>query len=92
VDNCTLTNPNTVSLLAIKIFPNPTKNNITVQIPDNIILQNILLYNTTGQKIDAYFDTINSKLDISKLSSGIYFIEIMTDFGVEIVKIQKLNE
>ncbi|MES2588420.1 MAG: zinc-dependent metalloprotease [Bacteroidota bacterium] len=57
------------------IFPNPSKNIITIQLPNNIVSGNLQIFNLTGERI---FDTdiINSttEINISQFSKGIYTI------------------
>lgn len=59
------------------IYPNPAKNYITVQ---GIESTDISIYNSTGilvKKVDK--EDINSRIDISNLGPGIYYISIVTD-------------
>uniref|UniRef100_UPI00404A1C3B T9SS type A sorting domain-containing protein n=1 Tax=Flavobacterium sp. TaxID=239 RepID=UPI00404A1C3B len=91
VDNCTLSNPNPVSLSDIKFYPNPTQNILFLQLPESLVLKNINVYNATGQILNPNYDSITSKLDLSNLSAGLYFIEVETNQGSEVFQIEKIN-
>lgn len=70
------------SLQSIKLYPNPTSGNLTIAMPDTTILPNqFVIYNTLGQVIAIQKISTESDLtfDTSSISSGVYFIKIMTD-------------
>ena len=59
------------------IFPNPTKNEINFQKP---ISGELIISNIMGQKLYSYqIDNSIKKIDISKLASGLYLIQLKTD-------------
>ena len=66
----------------IEIYPNPTNNKITVMGNQNE-LEDIIIYNTLGQDVTLLTQQIeNNKIkvviDLTKLSSGIYYIKTKT--------------
>ncbi len=63
---------------AIKIFPNPTANELNIQIPSSIDLKNVTIYNTIGQKI---MESNSGTLFVTSLSNGIYNVSIETSEG-----------
>ena len=77
--------------LAIKLWPNPTQGRIHIE--SESFINSINIYNVLGQKADVSLDntsTANGQMiDISSLSSGIYFIEIQSGKQREIKKIIK---
>lgn len=81
---------NTKSDEAIKLFPNPVKNQLTVTSSDEI--NTIIIRDLSGAKID--FKQINDTektLDLGGFSSGIYFITVIHQNGnIETDKIIKL--
>jgi len=85
----TLTAPlgvNTVSAgsAAIRVYPNPTKTSITVKSESELGL--ITLYNLLGEMVyNEKTDKNESQLDMSSLSSGIYFLRCNNSFA-KIVK------
>lgn len=64
----------------IKVYPNPVKDNVTIEAASGI--QSVQIYNTTGQmvisqKTDSKIVTLNT----SSLRTGIYFVKVMTENG-----------
>jgi hypothetical protein len=60
------------------LYPNPTKDQFTIELSDNIQLEKVNIYNNLGQFIYASEKSI---INTSKLSSGIYYVEIETNKG-----------
>lgn len=74
---------------SITIFPNPTKNNIQITADKTII--NITLYDMQGRiLVSEKHNHKEVNLDISNQASGVYFIQINTEKGVNTEKIIKL--
>ena len=65
-------------LSQFKIYPNPTKESLTIGLKQGLELQNINLYNNLGQFIST---SKTLKVDTSNLTSGVYFLEIETNKG-----------
>lgn len=73
----------------INLYPNPTNNIINLVLPKSNSVISIHIFNANGimlmnQNQDANF------IDISELSSGLYFIKIKTELGVITRKIIKM--
>lgn len=65
---------NTVTANAqVQIFPNPASSLLTIKVTD-IRPELISVYDVDGQKVDE--EKFNTQLDISKLSPGLYLIEV----------------
>lgn len=63
------------SLQHIHIYPNPANDFIIVEVQDNITIESVLLRSTDG--IEVYRNNIDvSKIDISPLTPGMYFLSI----------------
>ena len=62
----------------ISLFPNPVNDILTIQISKNITFKGATLYNTLGKEM---FTTTNKEIDLSKLSTGVYFIKVFTNSG-----------
>ena len=76
----------------LKIFPNPVKDKIQIQIIGEIKqIDKIEIYNLYGE-INSVWDTIveNKSLDISTLPTGIYFIKVYTPNQQFVKKFVKL--
>lgn len=75
---------NTLDLKGIKIFPNPTSAMLEVSLPEGIELKRINIFNNLGQFINS---TEKEIVNISDLSTGPYYIEIITKNGKATKKI-----
>ena len=74
----------------IKIYPNPTKNQITINIPQNKEITHIKLFNTAGITIKTiHTSNINEVLNLNNLSSGLYFLKINSKNYIETFKVVK---
>ena len=63
---------------AISIFPNPATDILTIEVPTNISLQKVILYNALGQKA---LETNQNKINVSGLSAGMYVVTFETSEG-----------
>jgi len=61
-------------LLSLSVFPNPAKDNISIETPNNVTVQSVSIINVAGKRISTSIS--NNNIDVSTLSSGIYFLEI----------------
>lgn len=71
----------------IAVYPNPVKDELHVQLPSNITLEKVIVFNSLGQKI-----LESTTLDFSTLtlSSGIHYLQIVTSEGTFNKKIIKI--
>ena len=70
------------------IFPNPTKDLLTIQNQIDFDIDGVVLYDTLGRKVMEYSEATES-IDVSNLTAGIYFIHITTDRGIVTKKVIK---
>lgn len=66
------------SIFHFKIFPNPTKDQFTIELENPLELQKINIYNKLGQTVLTTKETV---IDTSKLASGLYTVEIEVTKG-----------
>ena len=78
-NTATLANENFDINKAISFYPVPSENELTIQLPNNVILFKVEIYNNLGQLLATDFKNV---LDISRLSSGAHFLKIETSEGV----------
>jgi len=76
---------NEYAINKIKLFPNPTKNLITIQ--GNTNISEASIYNIQGQKIDIKIK--NNQINLINQASGVYFLQLKTDNGLITKKIIK---
>lgn len=85
--NCLGTNTFTNLNKSIKLYPNPTKNNLTIDLPKNIDIKiaSINIVNLLGQTVfeNKYQKNQSSilSIDVNQLQNGIYIISLQTNFG-----------
>jgi len=67
-------NPNRKNAI-IKLFPNPVEHILTIELPQTLIEEHILIYDLKGLSVSkANITDINNKIDVSKLNSGFYVV------------------
>jgi Secretion system C-terminal sorting domain len=71
----TLTPTTELSTLAFNIYPNPTNQVLNIEIPQNTEGPSIEIFNAMGNVV---LKTKQLNVDVSALSSGIYFVQIKT--------------
>ena len=62
----------------LNIYPNPASKQIFIRI-ENITSQSIAIYDADGRMI--YTMPFKAEIDISQLSSGVYFVEVKSNEG-----------
>lgn len=72
----------------ITIYPNPAKNIVSFEKIEN--LKEITLVDITGKRLENYsIDYLNNTINVSSLTTGVYFIRFKTDTGILSKKIIK---
>lgn len=81
--NCLGTNTSAYLEKFIKLYPNPTKDILNVQLPENIevTISSFKIANSLGQSIQEQKTQNNHTIDVSQLKTGIYFIALTTNYG-----------
>ncbi len=79
--------PVTRSTDDVVLYPNPAKDEVNIVYDANADVKNIAVYNIIGKLVTVYKVTANNSanLDISNLSSGIYFVRLMNSRGGVVV-------
>ncbi|MFA4852485.1 MAG: T9SS type A sorting domain-containing protein [Bacteroidales bacterium] len=71
----------------IKVYPNPTTNNITIESPQQAVIE---ILNIQGQLIKTITANSNkTNVDVSAFPCGVYVVEVKTEQGVAIKKFVK---
>ncbi|OIQ17630.1 MAG: alpha-amylase [Flavobacterium sp. MedPE-SWcel] len=66
----------TLTAQAITLYPNPTTNSFSINIPT----QKVEVYSLTGQLVKVFNNTIeNTPLNIDELNNGMYFVRVTND-------------
>jgi len=79
---------NNGSSVDIKIYPNPVTDSFSIKLPEDLKIKTIDIFDTSGKLVKNSISQ-SDKIDVSYLSSGIYFIKVKTDKGVFVTKFIK---
>ena len=71
----------------LKIFPNPTKGNIQIEVLDELDIKAIKVYDSLGRNIA--IPPSQNLVELNSCEKGIYFLAIETDKGTYVEKIIK---
>ncbi|MEI7980319.1 MAG: T9SS type A sorting domain-containing protein, partial [Bacteroidota bacterium] len=75
---------------SMKIYPNPVKNLVTIEMPSGSSESTLQLYNTGGQEIiRKQIGSGQTQIDLSHLAKGVYTIRILNNNKTEVRKIVK---
>lgn len=72
----------------LRIYPNPVENTIFIQNQNGLDIESLSLFDTLGRKVMESNDVADS-IDVSNLTSGVYFLHITTEHGSVTQKISK---
>lgn len=72
----------------LMIFPNPCKSNIYFDLDSHLKFEKLTIYDLKGRSIKE-MRNVNSSVDISELSNGIYFIELKNGKETFVTKVIK---
>lgn len=60
------------------IYPNPTSDILNISLENNLILEQVIIYNNLGQIIKTATERV---INVSHLAKGLYFVEVTTNQG-----------
>jgi len=60
------------------IYPNPTSDVLNITLENNLVLQELTIYNNLGQVVKTATESV---IDVSHLAKGLYFVEVTTNQG-----------
>ncbi|WP_026777111.1 Ig-like domain-containing protein [Polaribacter sp. Hel_I_88] len=73
----------------VLIYPNPTKDQLNVIIPNSIELNSTLLFDINGRLVKS-FKSVYKHISLADVKAGIYLLKIETSKGILIKKITKI--
>ena len=65
----------------INVYPNPVSDQVFVSLPNSIELVDYKISNLIGQVVLSNKFEDNSKINVSSMNTGVYFLSINTDKG-----------
>ncbi|HUH27885.1 M1 family aminopeptidase [Gelidibacter sp.] len=78
-NNVVLSTEDRLMDMEIVFYPNPVSETLHIKKPDFLTVDQIRIYNTLGQLI--YTSVWNATIDVSSLSTGLFFVELQTHKG-----------
>ena len=60
----------------LRVFPNPTTDSFSVV--DNLLINEIVLYNIIGRKVKEFAFESNKKYSLAELPDGMYFVSMVS--------------
>lgn len=60
------------------IYPNPTTDILNIELKENLTLEKVLIYNTSGQLVK---ETTEKIINLSGFAKGIYNVQVLTNHG-----------
>ncbi|MCU0349546.1 MAG: T9SS type A sorting domain-containing protein [Flavobacterium sp.] len=64
---------------SIVLYPNPSNDLVSIQMPTNISIEKVSFYNALGQKV---MDSEGQNINFSSIANGVYLVEIKTNKGI----------
>mgnify|MGYP003634934233 FL=1 len=76
--NNIITSIDALSILeqSIQIYPNPAKDYLFIEFPDELKVSNINLYRIEGKQIPTNYNVVSKKIDLNALPKGIYMLQL----------------
>jgi hypothetical protein len=72
------------------LFPNPTSDKITIEVDENLIGTEALVFNILGQKMSSYIlTTTQTIIDVTQYKSGLYLVKLTNDQTAASIKFCK---
>src|SRR5690554_2608242 len=69
---------NNFSHIEFNIYPNPATDILNIGLENDLVLEKVMIYNNLGQVVKTSKDVV---VNVENLSSGVYFVEVITDQG-----------
>lgn len=63
---------------AIALYPNPSSDELHIQMPSTTNLQNVIIYNSLGQKV---MENQTADFSVNSLAAGVHYVDIQTAEG-----------
>lgn len=86
INTSSLSTKNPKPKIKIKVYPNPAENTLNIEIAGQISVQKICLTDMQGRLVKEYTGDF-SKLDVSNIAAGNYFLQIYSGSGKATKKI-----
>lgn len=89
VSDCTGLTENLRSLEGVKVYPNPTAGDFTLEL-NNTLVKTIQVIDLNGKVISTNTSSLDKvKLNIANLANGVYYVKVQSNNAVEVKRIVK---
>ncbi|WP_157983096.1 T9SS type A sorting domain-containing protein, partial [Psychroflexus aestuariivivens] len=85
---CNLSTSDFKNLNSISVYPNPVKDKLWIENPNQIKIDKAEVYNLSGKLIKA-FDGVNDFIDVESITEGIYFLKVYNEKSSHTFKVLK---
>ncbi|NOQ71452.1 MAG: T9SS type A sorting domain-containing protein [Crocinitomix sp.] len=76
----------------VVVYPNPTANNITIQVTEDLVNALFIMTDLSGKQVmNSTITSLQSEIDLSGLNNGQYILSIQTENGLKTQKITVLK-
>lgn len=76
----TVTSVDEFSPISVSVFPNPASSNLSIEISENFVIDDLTLFTVAGQKVMENLNGLNHQtIDISNIPSGTYLLRVTSD-------------
>lgn len=76
--------PSSEAFIEVKLYPNPVKDILILELPARAKNLSINIYNTLGKKVLSHSGLVSS-INLSSLAKGVYFVQLLVD-GITVTK------
>lgn len=73
----------------IIVYPNPVRNSLNFSLPNNLQVSRAEVFDLLGKSVQVGNSVLNNSLDVSSLTSGVYFVKITADGKTSVRKFIK---
>lgn len=87
-DNCTLSITGFESLKVLTVYPNPVKDKLWLENPNNLKIDRAEVYTISGQMLKN-FEVADKFIDLKLLETGVYFIKVFGEHSSKTFKVLK---
>lgn len=85
---CTLSTTDFESINSISVYPNPVKDKLWFDKPDQIKIDRADIYNIFGQRLST-FSKVGDFIEVEPLNAGVYFVKVFSEKSEATFKILK---
>jgi len=86
--NCNLSTSSFSALKDVKMVPNPVKDKLNIENPQQIGLDQVDVFDMTGKKVKS-FSSFDEAINVESLEQGVYFVKVKSKNSTKTFKVMK---